>query len=238
MCCALRCSHSRLLCALRVCLLLLQLCLLLDHLRSSAFSPFSTGSVHFCIFHNSLSPIFHTLLSPFFLHKLMRFLILSFISLSWWSLLANCRCFCCLWFYPLLLFKLLYANTFRYSYMPEVPLCCVLGFSHFRLFRALRCCLLLLQLCLLFNHLSLSAFSSFSTRFCHFCIVHTSLSPILHTKLSPFFLHKLMHFCIFHTSLSHIFHTSLPPFYLHKLMRFLILSCIFLTWWSLWAKRR
>ena len=37
---------------------------------------------HFCIFHTSLSPNFSTSLSPFFLRKLMRFLILSFISLT------------------------------------------------------------------------------------------------------------------------------------------------------------
>ena len=65
-CCALPCSHSRLFCALRCCLLLIQLCLLVNHLGSSAFSPFSTGFCHFCIFHTSLSPFFHTSLSPFF----------------------------------------------------------------------------------------------------------------------------------------------------------------------------
>ena len=43
LCCALRCSRCRLFCALRCWLLLLQLCLLVNHLRSSAFSPFSTG---------------------------------------------------------------------------------------------------------------------------------------------------------------------------------------------------
>ena len=47
----------------------------LSHLSLLAF-------VTFCIFHTSLSPIFHTSLSPFFLHKLMRFQILSFISLT------------------------------------------------------------------------------------------------------------------------------------------------------------
>ena len=45
----------------------------------------------------------------------------------------------------------------------------------------------MLQFCLLFNHLRSSAFSPFSTDFCHFCIFHTSLSPIFHTSLSPFF---------------------------------------------------
>ena len=66
LCCALRCSHSRLFCALRCCLLLLQLCLLLNHLRLSAFSPNLNGLCHFRIFHKSLSAIFHTSLSPFF----------------------------------------------------------------------------------------------------------------------------------------------------------------------------
>ena len=50
LCWALKCSHSRLFCALRCCLLLLQLCLLFDYLRSSAFSPFSTGFCHFVFF--------------------------------------------------------------------------------------------------------------------------------------------------------------------------------------------
>ena len=58
LCCALRCSHSRLFCALRCCLLLLELCLPFNHLRSSAFSPFSTGFCQFCIFNTSLSPVF------------------------------------------------------------------------------------------------------------------------------------------------------------------------------------
>ena len=69
LCCALLCSHCRPFCAFRTCILLLQLCLLLKHLRSSAFSPFFTGFCHFRIFHTSLSAIFHTPLSPFFLHK-------------------------------------------------------------------------------------------------------------------------------------------------------------------------
>ena len=82
LCCALRCSHSHLFCALWCCLLLLQLSLLFNHLCSSAFSPFSTGFCLFCIFHTSLSPISPTALSPFLLHKLMRFFMLSFISLT------------------------------------------------------------------------------------------------------------------------------------------------------------
>ena len=61
-------------------LLLLQLCLHLKQLRSSAFSPFFTGFCHFRIFRTPLSAIFHITLSLFILHKLMRFLILSFIS--------------------------------------------------------------------------------------------------------------------------------------------------------------
>ena len=71
--------------------------------------------------------------------------------------------------------------------MPELFLCSALRFSHSRLLCALRCCLLLLQLCLLFKHLRSSAFSPFSTAFCHFYIFHTSLSPIFDTSLSLFF---------------------------------------------------
>ena len=61
-------------CPLLCCLLLLPPCLLFNHLRSSAFSPFSTAFCHFCIIHTSLS--------PFYLHKLISFLMLSFISLT------------------------------------------------------------------------------------------------------------------------------------------------------------
>ena len=38
--------------------------------------------VTFILFHSSLTSIIHTSLSPYFLHKFMRFLILSFISLT------------------------------------------------------------------------------------------------------------------------------------------------------------
>ena len=72
--------------------------------------------------------------------------------------------------------------------MPELLLCCARWSSHSRLFCAIHCCLLLLQLSLLFNHLRSSAFSSFSTGFCHFWIFHTSMSPIFHISLSHFFL--------------------------------------------------
>ena len=82
-----------------------------------------------------------------------------------------------------------YVNTFRPRWMPELLLCCVLRCSHSRLFWALRCCLLLLQLCLHFNRLRSSAFSCFSTGICHFRIFHTWLSPIFLTSFSPFFLH-------------------------------------------------
>ena len=99
LCCALRCSQSRLLCALQCCLLLLQLCLLFNHLRSSAFSLSSSVFCRFRIFHTLLSSIFHTSLSAFFLHKLTRFLILSLISVSLWSVWAK-RCqFYCVSFY-------------------------------------------------------------------------------------------------------------------------------------------
>ena len=87
------------------CLLLLEVCLRFHHLRSSAFSPFSSGFCHFRNFHTSLSHIYHTSLSPFFLHKLVRFLILSFITLTCWSLWAKCCQFYCLLFYCLLFFK-------------------------------------------------------------------------------------------------------------------------------------
>ena len=65
--CRLRCSQSRLFCALRCCLLLLQLCLLINHLRSSACSPFSTGFCHFCIFTLRCHLFFVLLCDLFFL---------------------------------------------------------------------------------------------------------------------------------------------------------------------------
>ena len=52
--------------------------------------------------------------------------------------------------------------------MPELRLSCALRVCHSRLFFALRCCLLLLQLCLLFNHLLSSAFLPLSTGFVTF----------------------------------------------------------------------
>ena len=52
LCCVFPCSHCRLLCALRCCLLLLQLCLLLKNRRTSTFSTFFTGFCHFLIFSN------------------------------------------------------------------------------------------------------------------------------------------------------------------------------------------
>ena len=86
---------------------------LLNHLRLSAFSPLFNGFCHFRIFHTSLSAISHISLSPSFLHKLMHFLILSFISPTWWSLQAK-RCkFNSLLLCRLLFFKLLYVNTSR-----------------------------------------------------------------------------------------------------------------------------
>ena len=189
--------------AIRCCLLLLQHWLLVNHLRSSAFSPSSTGFCYFRNFHTWLSLIYQTSLSPFFLHKFMRFLILSFIPLTWWSLWAKgCQ------FYCLFLFK--FGNTFRPRWMPELLFRCSFRCSHSRLLCTLLWCLLLLQLCLRFNHLCPSAFSPFSSGFCHFRN--------------------------FHTCLSLIYHTSLSPFFLHKLMRFLILSFITLTWGSLWGK--
>ena len=51
LCFALRCSHSRLFCALGWSLLRLQLCVRFHHLRSSAFPPFATGFFHFRTIH-------------------------------------------------------------------------------------------------------------------------------------------------------------------------------------------
>ena len=105
LCCALLCRHCRLICSLLCCFLLLQLRLLLKHLRSAAFSPFFTEFCHFRIFHTWLSAIFHISLSPFILHKLMRFLI----SPTWWSLWSKRA-----YFYCLLLFRLFFLFFLNY----------------------------------------------------------------------------------------------------------------------------
>ena len=74
-------------------------------------------------------------------------------------------------------------NTFRPRWMPELLFRCSLRCSHSRLLCMLRCCLLLLEVGVMFNHLRSSAFSPFSSGFCHFPNFHTSRSPILHTSL-------------------------------------------------------
>ena len=76
---------------------------------------------------------------------------------------VNCTACCCI-----VRCFLNYVSTFRPRWMLELLLCCSLRCSHSRLFCAIRCCLLLLQLCLRFNHLRPSAFSSFSTVFLSF----------------------------------------------------------------------
>ena len=210
--CELRCSHSRLFWSLRCCLLLLQLCLLFNHLRSSAFSPFSTGFCHFCIFHTLLSPMFHTSLSPFLFYNLMRFLILSFNSLTWWSLWAKRREFYCLLFYRLFAFSIIIRQYFS-------------SFINARTSSLLRT--------------SVQPFSSFlrASELNPAAATFHSVQPPTFIRFLTF-LYWVCHFCIFHTSLSSIFHTSLSPFLFYNLMRFLILSFNSLTSWSLWAKRR
>ena len=71
--------------------------------------------------------------------------------------------------------------------MPELLLCCALRWSHCRLFCAFPWCLLLLQRCLLFNHLRSSAFSPFSTGFCHFCIFQLHCHPFFILRCQLFF---------------------------------------------------
>ena len=85
LCCALRCSHCRLFCALQCCLLLLQLSLLVNHLRSSAFSPFSTG--FFVTF------VFSTLPCPlFFILRCHLFIFINSCAFSYYlSFLLPCE---------------------------------------------------------------------------------------------------------------------------------------------------
>ena len=76
----------------------------LSHLSLRAFVTFLF--LHFAV------PYFSYFAVTFLFHKLMGFPILSFISLTWWSLWVTRRLFYVLLFYRLLLFKLLYVNTF------------------------------------------------------------------------------------------------------------------------------
>ena len=182
--------------------MLLQLCLLLKYLRSSTISPFFTGFCHFLFFHKSLSAIFHTWLSPFFFINSCAFShYLSFLitdEASGRYVVNSTVCCssvrCCLDYYTSILFVLHKCRKFFSVAHFGAAIVVVSG--------ALRCCLLLLQLCLLLKHLHSSAFSHFFTGFCHFRIFHTLLSAIFHTSLSPFFFIKT-------PALSHIiFHFS------------------------------
>ena len=109
---ALRCSQSRVFCALRCCPLLLRFCLPFNHLGSSAFSPFSTGFCLFRFFLTSLSLIFHTSLSPFFffINSCVFSCHLSFLLLdeacgrNVFNSTACCSTVCC---------SLNYLNSFR-----------------------------------------------------------------------------------------------------------------------------
>ena len=192
-----RCIHFRLFCALLCCLLLLQLCLLFDHLRSTAFSPFSTGFCNFCIFHASLSPIFHTSLSPFFFINSCAF------SYSLSSLLPDetsgrqavnstvccCTACCSLNCYTSILFVLHQCRNF-------------FSVAHFG--KAI------LVFCTRFGLLPAASTSSFvqPPTFVRFLIfLYCVFLPILY----------ISNFAVT------IFHTSLSPFSLHQLIRFLIL---------------
>ena len=188
LCCALLCSHSRVFCALPCCLLLLQLCLLLNHLRSSAFSPFSTGFCHFRNFHTSLSPIFHTSRSPFLfsINACDFSSCLSFLlpdEASGRNVVNSTVCCSTL----VSLFQLLYVNTFvlnkcRNFFCVAHFCAAILVFS--ARFGAVSCC-------------------------CNFGLCSTTyVRPLSH--LSPL---AFVNFFIFHTSLSLIFHTSLSPFF-------------------------
>ena len=167
LCCALGCSHSRLFCAPQCCLLLLQLCLLFNHLRSSAFSPFSTAFCHFCIFHTSLSPIFHTSLSPFSLHKLMRFVILSFISLTWWSLMGEMS---------LILLSIVLPSVALYIIIRQYFWSFINAGTYSQLGTSVHPFSVFLRASVLppagntWPSLQPPAFSPFSTSFCHLCI--------------------------------------------------------------------
>ena len=203
LCCALRWSHSRLFFALPCCLLLLQLCLLVNHLRSYAFSPFSTGFCEFRIFHTSLSPIFHTSLSPFFLHKVMRFLILSFISLTWWSLCMGATL-------PILLPVFRHRVVHQFTSMLFVVDDCRNFFpvEHFGASIPV------------FSARFSVVFSCFNFAFCS----TTYVRPLSHLSLLGFVTF------VFFTLRCHLFFIlRYHLFFLHKVMRFLILCFISLA---------
>ena len=68
------------------------------------------------------------------------------------------------------------------------------------LYCALRCCLLLLQLCLLFKHLRSAAISPFFSRFCHFRIFFTLRCQLFSSFAVTFF--SLINSCAFSYYLS------------------------------------
>ena len=211
LCCALRCSHSRLFCAHWCCLLLLQLCLLFNHRRTSAFSPFSTGFCHFCIFHTSLSPIFFTSLSPFFFINSCAFsYCLSFLlpdeacELNVVNSTVCCSTVCCsLNYYTSILFVL---HKCRKFFSVAHFGAAILVFS--ACFGAASCC-------------------------CNFAFCSTTyVRPLSHRSLLAF-----VTFVIFKLGCHLSFILRCHLFSLHQLLLFLIFSITSLTWWSLWVKR-
>ena len=199
--CALRCSHSRVFCALRCCLLLLQLCLLFNHLRSPAFSPFSTGFCHFFLFHTSLSPIFHISLLPlFFINSCAFSYCLSFLfpdEASGRSVVHStvccCTVFCSLDYYTSILFVLhKFRNFFSVAHFGAA----ILVFSE--LFGAASCCCNFAFCSTTYarplSHLSLLAFVTFV-----FFTLRCHLFFILRYNLSSSSTHALSH-SVFHFS--------------------------------------
>ena len=158
LCCALRCSHSRFFCALRWCLLLLQICLLFNHLRLSV----SHLSLLFFVTFVFFTLRCHLL---FFITSLVLSYYLSFLLLdeAYGRKVVNSTACCSTVFC-----SLTYVNTFHLRLIAKLLLCFAILCNHSRLFCALGWCLLLLQISLRFNHLRSSAFSHFSTVFVTF----------------------------------------------------------------------
>ena len=246
LCCALLCSHCRLCYALRCCLLLLQLCLLMKHLRSSAFSPLFTGFCHFRIFHTSLSRFgaaFCCLHFAFSLRPLSHLCILGFVTFAFFTL--RCQLFfilpCHLYFF---------IKTCAFSYCLSFLLsdeACVRNVINSTVCCSSGCCSLNYYTSILFvlhkyrNFFSVAHFCStivvFSARFsAAFCCVNfafcwsTYVRPLSHLSLLGFVTFFFSHFAVSYFSYIAI------TFFLHKLMRFLIPCFISPTWWNLWGK--
>ena len=177
--------HSCLFSARRCCLVLPQLCLHFNRLRSSAFSPFSTGFCQLCDSHTSLSSIFHTSLSAlfFFINSCDFAYYLSFLlpdEASGRNVVNStvfCSTVCSLNYYTSILFVLhqcrnffsvahFGATIFVFSArFGAASCCCNFAFCSTTYVRSLSHLSLLAFVTLYFSHFAVTYFSNFAVTF-------------------------------------------------------------------------